>query len=238
MISPASLPQQVWGGDSIDLIYRIDVPGAISPNTLVDIGIALNGTDLNSNLAVNINNPKIDSLRIVDAALFTLNNLSPRIFDIGDLANFEVIVTNTGGSSVELNDSTTIRIPSTPLVNAKVDTLQSDLFYSPGETDTLFFQPITLPSSGSFNAEIELIGSSNGQRFAQTLVDSTGILVGGDYTASAIVSPSSVDPGQQDVRVIVTINSQDTLAIDSSLTNLNFQYVISGNTFLPDSLNR
>ncbi|RMI08963.1 MAG: hypothetical protein D6681_07535, partial [Calditrichaeota bacterium] len=235
LISPATLPVDLAGGDSLNLIYLLDVPASGAPGTTVNISASLQAQDLNSSAVLAVDSANLAAVVIEDPANFQfVELLPPNSFRIGDTASFRVVVTNVGGSSVELNGTTDLQVGA---LTTTVNTALTDLKFAPGETDTLFFNDLVLTAGGSFVPVARLRGTSNAQAFSQNLSTSI-ILVGGTFTVDVQVNPLQVVPGQKNVQVVVPILSQDTLTVDSAGTRLDFRYIAGGQIFFPDSLQR
>lgn len=236
LLSPLSLPQRIEAGDSLNLVYEFDVPASAPANTTVDVGIELSALDLNSNTDVTVDIDSAAALTIVEGAFFSFDSLSPLAFNLNDSADFEVVVTNTGGSTVLLDASTTYLFSGASADTAFLDGALTGLSFAPGETDTLFFQRIGITGAGTHLPVVTFNGVSNGKSYAQNL-NTANILVGGDFAISAFdVVPSEVAPGQTGVRAIVRIVSQNQLVVDPSST-ISFTYQ-AGGIFLPQDFTR
>ncbi len=237
LVEPLSLPQTVVAGDSLDLIYEVDVPASAAPGTFVEIGAEISALDQNSNQTVTLDVDSAASFTIVDGPFFSFDSLGPLAFNASDAAVFELVITNSGDAAVTLDGNNTfLVVDAAPGDTAFLDIAQSNLVFGPGVQDTLVFQTITLTETGTFLPVATLNGSSDGSPFSQEL-ETSNILVGGDFAISLFdIVPNGVVPGETGVQAIVRITSQNELVVDPTVT-VSFQYT-SGGIFVPDNFTR
>ena len=234
-----ALPYRLKGGQSIDLVYSVDVPTTISLNqyqdTLIYTGSTVNGQDVYSRVTLQQGSDSLNYLTVVNPADNEFVSLGPKtIFDSGDTVSFTVTVTNIGGSVVYLNQNTTLEIPSDPIMSTPIDTVLSDMVIAPAETTTLVFQPLILTQTGEYVPVVKLRGTANAVSYAENL-NTVVINIGGNVSITEVqTTPDEVVPGQKDINVYVRVtNAGPPLKIDSAGTKLDFRYVDTGEIFVP-----
>ncbi len=234
-----ALPYRLAGGQSVDLVYSVDVPTTISLNqyqdTLIYTGATIKGQDVYSDAALQQVADSLNYLTVVNPADNEFVSLGPKtIFDSGDTVSFTVTVTNIGGSVVYLNQNTTLEIPSDPVMSTPIDTVLSDMVIAPAETTTLVFQPLILTQTGEYVPVAKLRGTANEVPYSENL-NTVVINIGGNVSITEVqTTPDQVVPGQKDINVYVRVtNAGPPLKIDSAGTKLDFRYVDTGEIFVP-----
>ena len=238
-LTSPSLPYRLSGGQSVDLIYDVNVPNTISlaqyQDTLIYTGATVRGQDVYSEVSLQHQADSLNFLTVVNPPDNEFVELGPKtIFDSGDTVAFTVTVTNIGGSVVYLNSNTTLEIPSEPVMSTPIDTVLSDMVIAPAETTTLVFQPLVLTQTGEYVPVAKLRGTANAVAYAEDIKTAV-INIGGNVSITEVqTTPDEVVPGQKDVNVYVRVtNAGPPLQIDSAGTKLDFRYVDTGEIFFP-----
>ncbi len=234
-----SLPYRLKGGQSVDIVYDVNVPTTIAlaqyQDTLIYTGSTVKGQDVYSEVTIQHQADSLNYLTVVNPADNEFVELGPKtIFDAGDTVAFTVTVTNVGGSVVHLNANTTFEIPSDPVMSTPIDTVLSDMVIAPAETTTLVFQPLILNQTGEYVPVAKLRGTANTVSYSEN-INTVVINIGGNVSITEVqTTPDEVSQGQKDVNVYVRVtNAGPPLQIDSAGTKLDFRYVDTGESFFP-----
>jgi hypothetical protein len=150
----------------------------------------------------------------------------PAVFDLDSTIIFRVSIVNNGQAFIDLDSTqTTLTLLTTPytiLLSGNSDTRIS----GGGDTTTLTFRATTISgiSPADYAVSVNLVGTSTGESYSQTL-NAGQVTIGGDvFFAGGTVTPNVALQGEDGILVLMVIGNNGTpLGIDSLNTKVIFK---------------
>jgi hypothetical protein len=217
-----NLPITLPGNTTDTLIYNITAAQSLTDTTF-DVTSSISGVDLNSGSPIS-DIAQATLVSLTPPNLVYINgSIQPAVFELDSTITFSLDVTNNGGGFVDLDSNQTqLRILGTPYNNILLSG-NSATRISSNDTVSLIFRATLISgiAPGDYAVQTDLIGTSTGRSFSQTL-DAGQVTVGGDvFFAGGNVDPDIVLHGQGPVIVDMFVgNNGVELSIDSVGTTI------------------
>ncbi|MGH1362329.1 MAG: hypothetical protein ACRBF0_02155 [Calditrichia bacterium] len=240
-LQTTGFPFTLAQGATQDLLYFVDVPDNIvlnGPDSTIFLGARLQGSDVNTGAALETIQDNLETLTVSepsDVAFDTL--LSDQFYNTGATARVVVDLVNNGGSRLELDGNTQLRLQQTDdatvNIGIPIDLVTSDTTLNPGETVRIESQDIVLTIPGTFRLFIDVNGTTFGAAFSQEVNSSQNISVGGDLFVSQLtVIPNEVSPGDTSISIALLVQNNSLPATVESV-DLTLAYAGGGALLIP-----